>query len=89
MPVSSPKPCATTTPTSRKKIDNVLAYSNPCNAHFDSEDYAGAIADFGQAIMLDATYAYAWNNRAAAELKLEQYAKAAADATEAIRLNPK
>ncbi len=36
---------------------------------------------------LDAGYAFAWNNRAAAYLKLEDYAKADADASKAISLN--
>ena len=45
------------------------------------------MADFTQAIKLDAKYAFAWNNRAAAQLKLEEYARAEADASEAIKLN--
>ena len=52
-------------------------------------NYAAAIKDYDQAIILNPQYADAYNNRGNAKNNLGDYNAAVADYNEAIRLNPK
>jgi tetratricopeptide (TPR) repeat protein len=53
-----------------------------------SEKYEQAIADFTQAIELDADFAAAYSNRCLVYLQLGDYTKAADDCTTSLQLNP-
>ena len=63
-------------------------YFNWGNKKFDLGDYAGAIADYTQALRLKPDFALAYYNRGIAKKELGQYIAAIADYTETIRLKP-
>jgi tetratricopeptide (TPR) repeat protein len=56
---------------------------------YDNGDYDKALADFNQAIQLDPTYVFAYNNRGNVYLHKGDYDKAIADYDKAIQLDPK
>ena len=67
---------------------NAHDFFNRGIAKHNQGEYAGAIADYNQAIRLNPDDADTFHNRGFAKVKLEQYAGAIADYNEAIRLNP-
>ena len=56
---------------------------------YDNGDYDKALADFNQAIQLDPTYVFAYNNCGNVYLHKGDYDKAIADYDKAIQLDPK
>jgi tetratricopeptide (TPR) repeat protein len=52
------------------------------------KQYDLAIADYGRAILIDKTYATAYNNRGNVLMALRRYSEAMSSFDEAIRLNP-
>ena len=52
-------------------------------------DASKAVADYSEAIKLNPTYQFAWNNRGTAYAALEDYPNAIGNYTEAMRLDPK
>ncbi|GAB5493149.1 MAG: hypothetical protein Phog2KO_33640 [Phototrophicaceae bacterium] len=67
-----------------------MARNNRCYVRaYHVGDYAGAIEDCTQAIALDSTHPYPYNNRARAYMMLGSYQQAIADASQSIALgNP-
>jgi len=63
------------------------AFSHRGVAHYDTGDYARALADFGEALALDPLSVEAMNNRAWTLFKAGDLAKALADADRAVRLD--
>ena len=55
--------------TGRLKINpnNAEAYNNRGNVKKDLQDWAGALADYNQALEINPRYAYACNNRGIVE----------------------
>lgn len=64
-------------------------YVSRGNAHADRQDYAQAIADYGEALKRDPTRAVVFYDRAAAYRMKRDYDKAIADYDRAIELNPR
>lgn len=62
---------------------------NDGNAHYSNQDYDRAIADYTEAIRIDAGNASAHSNRGMAFHCKQDYDRAIADYTEAIRLDPR
>ena len=62
---------------------------NAGDSKYTSGDYAGAIAEFDNAIQIDPNYIKAYNNRGMAKDALKDEVGAIADYTKAIELNPK
>lgn len=67
---------------------NFNFYYNLGLSFYDKGDYRNAIANYTQAIRLNATSADAYYNRALAYYDSEDYFNAVADYTQSIRLNP-
>jgi len=58
------------------------------DSYIEEDDYALAIAEYTQAIKLDANNLQAYNNRGNAYISLKNYDRAIADFTQAIKLSP-
>lgn len=63
-------------------------YYLEAHGKMDRKDYEGAIADFGQAILLNPTYVKAYLDRGFAYLTLDNSVAAVADSNQVIRLDP-
>ena len=74
--------------TQGSKPISTKTYFNWGNRKSDLGDYAGAIADYTQAIRLTPDFASAYYNRGIAKAALGHYIAAIADYTETIRLKP-
>ena len=74
--------------TQGSKSISTETYYNWGNKKSDLGDYAGAIADYTQAIRLRPDLAPAYYNRGSAKAALGRYIAAIADYTETIRLKP-
>ena len=68
--------------------DQVIVYNNRGNAYERKSDYDKAIADFTEAIRLNATDPKSYYNRAKSYRRKQDYAAAMADENEALRLEP-
>src|SRR6266436_3543653 len=69
------------------------AYSNRGAAHYDKSEFDNAIADFSEAVKIDAHvvpayFALAYSRRGLASAEKKDYDQAIADYSEAIKLNP-
>ena len=58
------------------------------NDFYYAKDYAQALAAYDEAVMLNPTYAEAYNNRGIVKYELGQYVEAISNYTMAIKLNP-
>lgn len=58
------------------------------NKRFNESKFAGAVADYSEAVKLNPLHASAWHNRAVAKISLKDFPGAIEDATKAIQLNP-
>jgi tetratricopeptide (TPR) repeat protein len=67
-------------------VKDPVLYNNRGKAYLEQESYNEAIADFSQAIRLNAQYAKAFENRGLAYFKMEKYAEAAKDLRTAEKL---
>jgi tetratricopeptide (TPR) repeat protein len=65
----------------------IYAYNRGIGRHNEGE-YDKAVADFTEAIRLDAQFAEAYSNRGGAYVNTGEYGKAIADSSTAIRLDP-
>jgi lipoprotein NlpI len=68
--------------------NRVLAYNNRGNAHSAKGDQAMAIADYGEALKLDARFAWGYSNRGRAHLFSGDAARARADFQQLRKLDP-
>ncbi|MGA8170846.1 MAG: tetratricopeptide repeat protein [Methylocystis sp.] len=68
--------------------ERAVAFNNRGNAYQIAKDYDRAIADYNQALQLDAGLAHTYLNRALAFKEIGEYGRALADANTAIRLAP-
>jgi tetratricopeptide (TPR) repeat protein len=71
----------------RMRPDFAAAYVNRAAVHYESGDYAAAIADCDAALRIEPTLAEAFNNRSLAYYKSDRYAEAKADFDRTIRLH--
>jgi tetratricopeptide (TPR) repeat protein len=74
--------------TLQQNPQDVDAYIQRGILHANSEQHLSAIADYTQAIRLDANHALGYNNRAVAKLNLKDYRGAYEDYTQVIRIRP-
>jgi clan AA aspartic protease (TIGR02281 family) len=73
--------------------DRAQAYSNRGAAYYDKSEFDRAIADFSEAVKIDANivapyFALAYSRRGLAAAEKKDYDQAIADYSEAIKLNP-
>ena len=73
--------------------NRVQAYTNRGAAYYDKGDFDRAIADFSEAVKIDANiahpyFALAYSRRGLAAAEKKDYTQAIADYSEAIKLNP-
>ncbi len=69
-------------------LDTAEAYLTRGDQYSERKDYAHAIADYSQAIMLRPSYAYAYNNRGVAYMASGHPDEALRDFDRAIQLQP-
>ena len=65
-----------------------LVFNNRANGYLRKEDFDRAMADYDQALKLDANYALAYNNRGEVYFLRKNYDRAIADFDQAIRIDP-
>ncbi|MEE3719554.1 serine/threonine-protein kinase [Tumidithrix elongata RA019] len=87
-PTTSPSSLVQTiTPVQTSSSDPTVMYTQGL-AKYNSKDYAGAIADYTEAIRLKPDYKDAYKSRASTKITIRDFNGAIADCNEYIRLDP-
>ena len=87
-PVVVPQPVKEPQATAPSKAAQYELWKSRGNDYFKSGDFTKAIDCYAECIKIDATLAFAYNNRAFCHLKLSNYIPAIADASKVLEIEP-